>query len=218
MTTLHYVKKARKNIYRNGVKVERVNKKGQKVTKYDTSKPQNKQDELIVEQGEGYYWWQFAFRSKQISKQHPRRSQYMTQSEHLGNIYDIEDQLHEMKAEDLVDGCLDDMLADIESVRDNCQERLDNMPEQLQEAPTGQILQDYIDNLESWQSELEGVDLSDLDDDFHANAEGEVDENDYMIDGEFDEESYQSAITDRAEELEEEARQSIIDELPDYPG
>jgi len=172
MTTLHYVKKARKNIYQNGKQIKRKNKKGVMVTAYDTSMPENKKDELIVKKGESYYWWQFAFGSKNISTTHPRRSQYLTRSEHLGGIYDLEDQLAKMTIDEIDDSCLDDVIQEIENIRDTCQERLDNMPEQLQEAPSGQTLQEYIDNLEQWQSDLEGINLTvDIDEDDEESEE-----------------------------------------------
>lgn len=191
MTRLHHVKKARKSI------------KGTDIKK-----------------GDSYYWWQFAFRSKQVSKTRPRRSQYATQSEHLGAIYDLEDQLADMKTGDIAEGCLDDIINEIDSIIDTCQERLDNMPEQLQEAPSGQILQEYIFNCENWKNDLEAIDFEDLNQDFNNDAENEIDENEYMEEGEVDEDAYQGAIIDRAEELEEEARQSILDEIQGctYPG
>lgn len=150
MTRLHYVKKARKSI------------KGTDIKK-----------------GDSYYWWQFAFRSKQVSKTHPRRSQYMTQSEHLGNIYDIEDDLSALTIEDIKEGfTLDEYIQQVEEIKDTCQERLDNMPEQLQYAPAGETLQEYIDNLEQWQSDLEtcDVDFSIDDDDTEEDIESKKQE------------------------------------------
>lgn len=167
MTTLHHVKKARKAI------------KGTDIKK-----------------GDSYYWWQFAFRSKQVSKTRPRRSQYATQSEHLGNIYDIEDDLSGLTIDDIVDGfSLDDYTSQIQDVIDTCQERLDNMPEQLQEAPSGQTLQEYIDNCESWISDLESVDL-------------EIDTYDDIED------------EDERETALEERKQEILDNIQgcSYPG
>ncbi len=42
----------------------------------------------------------------------------------------------------------------LEELKDNCQESLDNMPEALQYGPTGEMLQERIDNLDSVISEL----------------------------------------------------------------
>ena len=144
MTTLHYVKKARKAI------------KGTDIRK-----------------GDSYYWWQFAFSQKQVSKERPRRSQYMTRSSYLGQIYDLEDDIAAMTIEDLSDNCLDDFVSQIENIRDEAETSLDNIPEQLKEASAGATLQEYIDNLESWQSDLEQIDFSPLSDEYEDDEEKE---------------------------------------------
>lgn len=51
------------------------------------------------------------------------------------------------------------IISDLEEIRDEVQERLDNMPYQLQEADTGMILQERIDALDSAISELESIDV-----------------------------------------------------------
>lgn len=179
MTTLHHVKKARKDI--KGTDIKR---------------------------GDSYYWWQFAFRSKQVSKTRPRRSQYMTQSEHYGAILDLEDEINAMTVEDVADGCLDDFISQMEEIRDTCQERLDNIPEQLQQAPAGEKLQEYIDNLDSWIDALDSIDFSSLDDDFKAEAENELGDD-----------ASETEIDERALELEQEAREEILNEIQSgYPG
>lgn len=167
MTKLHYVKKARKENKAAGIK-----------------------------KGDSYYWWQFAFRSKQVSKTLPRRSQYMTQSEHLGAIYDLEDQINEMTIESIDESCLEDIISEIGNLIDTCEDRLNNMPEQLQQAPAGETLQEYIDNLEQWQSDLEDIDLS-------IDIEKENDESD-----------------DDFEERVDERKEEILNEIQStsYPG
>lgn len=57
---------------------------------------------------------------------------------------------------------LESLVSDIEQWRDDLQERLDNMPEQLQEADTGTMLQERIEGLESALSELESIDVESL--------------------------------------------------------
>lgn len=52
--------------------------------------------------------------------------------------------------------------ADLESIRDDVQERLDNMPEGLQEGDIGQKLQERIDNLETAIDELCNIDVEDI--------------------------------------------------------
>ena len=58
----------------------------------------------------------------------------------------------------------DSIISDLECIRDEQQERLDNMPEGLQQGDTGQLLQDRIDQLEAAISDLENIDFE-LDED-----------------------------------------------------
>lgn len=55
----------------------------------------------------------------------------------------------------------DSIVSELEYIRDEQQERLDNMPEGLQQGDTGMLLQDRIDCLESAISELEDIDFDD---------------------------------------------------------
>lgn len=52
---------------------------------------------------------------------------------------------------------ISDITSELEELRDNCQDSLDNMPESLQDSETGEMLQERIDNVESVISELENV-------------------------------------------------------------
>lgn len=63
----------------------------------------------------------------------------------MENLADIEAELDSLKEE-------------IQNLLDETQERLDNMPEQLQNSDSGNTLQERIDGLENWISELEYVD------------------------------------------------------------
>lgn len=71
----------------------------------------------------------------------------------------------------------DSIISDLEEIRDDLQDRLDNMPEGLQQGDTGQLLQDRIDQLEAAISDLESIDFEDEED-------GEMDEDkeiDYRV-------------------------------------
>jgi hypothetical protein len=134
MPRLHYVKKARK-------------------------------DNPAVKAGEPYYWWKHAWSAKQYSKTRPRPSQ-LTQSEFLSEYLSMGEDFEEAVNAAVSIGELRDarqeLLDRIEELRDETQGRLDNMPEPLQEADTGQMMQERIDGLEGWQSDLEAVDLDEL--------------------------------------------------------
>lgn len=115
--------------------------------------------EAGVKKGESYWWWKFNFsRYVHRSKVHPTRSQ-LTQSGFLQELYDIEDNLS-FDGEDL-ESSVQELTERIQELADQCQESLDNMPDHLQESSeTGMLLQERIDALEAWISDLEGVDLS----------------------------------------------------------
>lgn len=52
-----------------------------------------------IKAGESYYWWKFRFGGKHYSKTPPRRSQ-LTQSDFLGQLYAIEDEIQGLVADD----------------------------------------------------------------------------------------------------------------------
>ena len=96
-------------------------------------------------------------------------------------------------------GCDEDTaqsIADeLDSIKDQCQDSLDNMPEGLQEGDTGQLLQDRIDSLDLAVSDLEGIDYGTLKEDAEINLD--VEEGD---------ENYE-------EELEEATKESLREEI-----
>ena len=81
-------------------------------------------------------------------------------------LYTIEEQIESFYAENQeeFDSYKEGILSEIETLKDEVQERLDNMPEQLQYAPTGELLQERIDALDEWYSELESIEC-DIDED-----------------------------------------------------
>jgi len=122
-----------------------------------------RKDNPVVKKGESYYWWKFRFGPKQYSKTYPKRSQ-LTQSSFLSQLYDLEDELEKSIGEattteelqEIVEG----MKGDIEQLTYEVQESLENMPEHLQDSSdSGMMLQERIDSLESWHSELENIDF-----------------------------------------------------------
>lgn len=70
---------------------------------------------------------------------------------------------------------LESIISDIEELRDQCQENLDNMPESLQYAPAGETLQGRIDSLESALSDLENIDISEIKDEIASATISDVD-------------------------------------------
>lgn len=117
-----------------------------------------------IKKGDSYYYWSLMTgpRSSRTYKSltRPKPSQ-LTISAFLSTLYGIQERIEEVKFTELEDlkSFVEEILGDIESLKDETQSSLDNMPEGLQQGDTGQLLQERIDGLENWQSELEGVDL-----------------------------------------------------------
>jgi len=117
--------------------------------------------EYDIKKGDSYYWWQFRNSPKMKSKIRPKRSQ-LTQSSFLGQIYDIldSDYFPEETSIKNLEELRDNLITLLEELKDKCEESLDNMPEHLQDSSsTGELLQERIDNLEDWMSNLESVDF-----------------------------------------------------------
>lgn len=133
MTRAHFVKKSQKEVHCD--------------------------DGTVLPAGSSYWWWKFNFSShKHCSKMQPKPQQ-LTQSEYDITVMDIQEALANLDANDLESG-VQDICEQIENLRSECEDKLSNMPDQLQESSSaGQLLQERIDALESWQSDLEGVDL-----------------------------------------------------------
>lgn len=107
-----------------------------------------------IKKGESYYWWSFRYGGKHYSKTPPKNSQLIN-SPFDRSVEELQERQSEMTYEDLVNA-LPSFIGDIESLRDECQDSLDNMPEGLQESS---ILNERIEGLESWIGELESLDI-----------------------------------------------------------
>lgn len=178
MARATFVKKAKKPIYLHGKLVEYVSKRGkragQTLTKLDRSQPEDENDEILINVGESYYTWCFYGRQPQYSKERPKPSQ-LTQNWFKQELYSIQEKIEDFEPEEIEDVAtfIDEIRNDAESLRDECQEHLDNMPEQLQDSDSGQTLQERIDNLDSVI-----VDIDNFDSEFESEIEKEDDETD----------------------------------------
>lgn len=90
---------------------------------------------------------------------------------------------------------------ELSSIRDDLQDRLDNMPEQLQESDTGQLLQERIDGLEAACNELDCIDYDDIFSDKIAE----------LI--ERDDASEENLTDEEREEVEEATQEEIISQI-----
>jgi len=81
-----------------------------------------------------------------MSKTYPRRSQ-LTQSPFLSELWDIEDGIPSEMTPDEIES----LAGELESLQEQCQDSLDNMPEALQDSSwSGELLTERIDQLEEW--------------------------------------------------------------------
>lgn len=91
-----------------------------------------------------------------MSKTYPKRSQ-LTQSSFLQSLYELQDNFS--FDQDDPGSSRDELINEIENLRDECQSSLENMPEHLREtSDSGLMLQERIEALEAWVSDLEQVD------------------------------------------------------------
>lgn len=109
-----------------------------------------------IKKGQIYYSWKFRYGGKRMSLTYPKPSQ-LTQSEYLGAVYDFQERIQSMSNEEILNGGLEDLYQEIETLKDETEEKKSNMPEQLQEVGSGEILTQRIDDLETFLSELDTV-------------------------------------------------------------
>lgn len=136
-----------------------------------------RKDNPVCKKGESYFWWKFRYGGKRFSLTRPRQSQ-LTQSAYFGTVYGMQEGV-----EDYEVGCVedfetlkDDITSQVDELRDETQGSLDNMPDQLQYSPTGELLQERIDALEGIESEIDCIDEFSFErEDFEENEDDEDD-------------------------------------------
>lgn len=121
----------------------------------------NSSCESLIKVGEEYYRFsQSRFHPLRILclACKPTRSQ-MTGSDFLATLYDIEDSMAALSVEAMDDaqGVVDEIVGQLEELRDETEGRRDNMPESLQDAPTGEMLQGRVDSVDEMIGELEDI-------------------------------------------------------------
>ena len=129
-----------------------------------------------IKKGQPYYWWKFRYGGKHTSLTRPRASQ-LTQSEFIGAVLSLQERVEDSSPSTVEDfeSERDDIISELENLRDETQEKFDNVPESLQYGPTGELLQARIDSVDSVISDLQSVDV-DFDADDLEKEEGEEDE------------------------------------------
>lgn len=106
-----------------------------------------------------YFMWSFRYGGTHRSLVRPKPSQ-LTQSDFLQRVYTWDENPIdcEQNWED-VQAAIQERIEEIQELRDETEEKLYNMPEQLQYAPTGEMLQSRMDSLEEMISEYENFEV-----------------------------------------------------------
>jgi hypothetical protein len=127
-----------------------------------------------IKKGEPYWWWKFMVGGrggpKHYSKTQPKPSQ-LTQSEFLGELYSIQEDVEAAKAEEGLEDVRDDAVSRLNDLADEQDSKLSNMPDSLQQGPSGELLTERAEACRSAASELENLTLDDSD-----KEDGESDE------------------------------------------
>ena len=163
MAKANFIESAKKPIYKRGKRIEYVSKRGkragQTLSKIDRNQPADENDEILINVGESYWTWCFYGGQPIYSKTKPRQSQ-LTNNSFKQELYSIQESVEDFSTEDPdeVGEFVEELISNLEELRDTCQESFDNIPEQLQECDSGQILQERIENLDDVISNLENID------------------------------------------------------------
>ncbi len=122
-------------------------------------------DNPVAKKGESYYWWKHMVGGRGGPKQYsktPPKPQQLTQSDYYRSVYDLADEIaaldSDMEREALREA-VELIKENVETLRDEQEEKKNNLPDSLQEGPTGELLQERYDALDSAASELDAIDL-----------------------------------------------------------
>lgn len=99
---------------------------------------------------------------------------------------------------------------ELSSIRDDLQDRLDNMPESLQESDTGQLLQERIDGLEAACDELDNIDRESIFSDKISELIEREDASEENLTEE-EREEVEQAVDEEVESLIDEALQNVVE-------
>lgn len=118
-----------------------------------------RKDNPVCKRGESYFWWKFRYGGKRYSLTRPKQSQ-LTQSAYFSTLYGMTEAITEYELADSDDWetLKEDISMQLQDLQSETQDSLDNMPDSLQYSPTGELLQERIDALDSAVSDVECLD------------------------------------------------------------
>jgi hypothetical protein len=167
-----------------------------------------------IQKGDSYYWWQFRGGPIMKSKTRPKESQ-LTRSAHKSECYAILEELEEIDLSEIRNGLdLSDYADRIRELGSNAEDSRSNMPEQLQDSNSGELLQQRVDDMEDWADQLEQVDTTVDEDDIRAQAEDEAD-SEFTDDLKEEDPDWEDERNSRVEEIFEEKMDERAQEIKD---
>lgn len=113
-----------------------------------------------IKVGDSYYWWKHKLAYGGLmrkSKVYPKPSQ-LTLSSFWSAVLATKENYDTPTNTDDLEAHRDSIVSDLEGIRDETQEKLENMPEGLQQGNTGEQLQSRISSVEEAISTIESVD------------------------------------------------------------
>lgn len=125
----------------------------------------------VADVGESYYWWKFRYGGKHYSKTYPKASQ-LTQSDFLSQLYDLQERRDDACSSVRGDpdtfedfkSTIEEIAQELEDLGSECEDRRSNMPDQLQDSDTGQLLEDRYNRCEEMAQELQDA-VQEIDED-----------------------------------------------------
>lgn len=153
-----------------------------------------------IKKGDSYYWWKFRHGGKHYSKTRPRPSQ-LTQSDFYSQVYGMQEEIEDVEANDGLPDFVEDIASRLEDLASECEDKVQNMPEGLQQGSTAELLTERAEACRNAAEEFRALDLSEWDENFDE-PEREDDDTD---------ETYEAKL----EAAREEAEQAWWDEKLD---
>lgn len=111
-----------------------------------------------ISKGDSYYWWQQYRQPRQMSKERPKPSQ-VASSEYERSLLSLTENLAECDESEWGEEDRDNLISELEQIRDEEQNKFDNMPEGFQQGDTGVQIEEHISTLDEWITELESIDF-----------------------------------------------------------
>jgi hypothetical protein len=128
-------------------------------------KARKAQPENGIAVGDSYFWWEFKTgpRSSRrvVSKKAPRPSQ-LTMSDFKSQWRGFAEEMQDLALDDSLHDALQEIAGRIRDLGSEQEDKLGNMPDGLQQSPTGELLQERVDACSNWADEIEGLEQPEL--------------------------------------------------------